>query len=223
MLSKLPDTMNEEYQAHNQINLPVPELDVQSGPSNESMSRAGRMIKGAKLLVETGVVITEVTPLNEMIRYGAFALSVSAGNGPLVSGVVLGATNMLIESSAALATADLMSTDKSAKALGWINSKMRKVMPKAKMNPAFEAGVAYLGGSAVVMLAKQIEDPARTINQNRKYGLFTAGWLSTLLTAQGVLASNAITDPNVVNISAGITGTAGVIGIAQWAKKRFSR
>lgn len=190
----------------------------------EGASRFRRALRSAKLAVESAVVAVEVLPVNEAIRYGAFAAAQYYTENPIIAGSVLGLSNLAIEAAAAYATPDIMNTQAGTSVTEWANKKLRRVMPEDKhMGPVVEAGVAYLGGTSVVLLAKQVEDPSRTVEQNRKHGLFTAGWLSALLTVQGVLVSNGISNPEPTTIGAAAVGTGGIIALANYAKNKFSR
>lgn len=185
--------------------------------------RFRRTLNAVKIGFEAAVVGAEVLPVNEAIRYGAFAVAqVNYGN-PIMGGLVLGGVTMLIEGGAALAASDLLSTHQGIKVTSWAKDKLNKIVPENnRMSPLVESGVAYLGGSAVVLVAKQIENPERTKNQNRKHGLFTAAWLSGVLAVQGALAANGISNPNNGSVGAAIFATAGVIGAARWAKGRVN-
>jgi len=59
-----------------------------------------------KRTAQTTVILGELSPANEAIRYGAlaFALSITDG-GPLVGAMALGLTTLLVEGAAAVATA----------------------------------------------------------------------------------------------------------------------
>lgn len=200
------------------IKLPIDERNM---VTRGLMAGVKRTLGRVKTIGETAIVIAEVTPVNEVLRYGAFAAAQAATGNPIVAGTVLGLSTLAIEGGAAIATADLLDTNRGKTLSHWANKKFRKIVPeRTKIHPVAEAGIAYLGGSAVVLMAKQTEDPTRTFEKNRRHGLFTAGWLSALLTAQGVLASNGISNPRPVEIGVAIAGTLGVAVGATVAKNK---
>jgi hypothetical protein len=182
-------------------------------------------INAVRYAAETGVVIAELSPLNEIMRYGAFGIAQAKTGNPMIAGAVLGGANLVIEGAAGLVTADLLGTERGKEITEKVSTKMRRILPEGvHMNPAVEAGVAYGGGSAVVLAARQIEDPSRTVEQNRRHGLLTAGWTSALLATQGLLAANGISNPEPKSIAVALLGTGGVAaGIAKgksWAGRK---
>lgn len=194
------------------------DVDAISVQETTRLRQFGTTIKN---LAATAIVAAEVLPINEAIRFGAFGAAQMATQNSLAAGAALGAATLIVEGSAALATADLLETNNGKQVIGWANDKLKKVIkPGTSMSPLVEAGVGYMGGSAVVMLAKQAEDPTRTLKQNRRHGVFTAGWMSATLTVQGVAVANGINHPGPLSISGAALGTAGVVAAANWAKNK---
>lgn len=172
--------------------------------------------------LEVGVVALEVAPTNEALRFAAFGAAQAIWKNSLLSGAVFGVSTLLIEGGAAVAAADLLDTQKSKKAIGKINKKLERIIPsRARMSPIAEAGVGYLGGSAIVLAEKQREDPSRTKEQNTRHGLFTAGWLAGTCTVQGVLMAEGVADLEPKKIGITLIGLASVIAAARWAKNRM--
>ncbi len=197
--------------------------DVNGAEHAAGTSNFRDRMTAAKTAIETAVIAVEVLPLNEALRYGAFAAFTATNPNPILGGLVLGGATLAIEGSAAVATADLLGTERGKKAIAWTNEKLTKIIPEGtKMSLPAEAGLAYLGGSAVVVAEKMRENPERTPEQNRRYGLVTAAWLSGVLAVQGTLAANGIHNPEPETIGLGLLGIASVPVLANWAKKRFS-
>lgn len=140
-----------------------------------------------KRTVQGAIIAGEASLINEALRYGALTYMLSnTSGGWVIGGATLGLTTFAVEASAALATAGLITTGKSDRMLTKINEKIEKYLPNNfEMNPGVEAGVAMIGGSAVVVAEKQREDQTRTVAENRKHGLFTAGWMSAYFTVEG--------------------------------------
>jgi hypothetical protein len=204
-------------------------LDDHIDPPSVSVESAKKggvrpMLQRAKTAAELAVVAAEVTPANEALRFGAFAAVIADGAPPVVSGLVLGATTLAIEGGAALATADLLRTKTGSKVLEWVNRKMSRIIPEdAKMSPLMEAGVAYAGGSAIVLAEKQRENPSRIFGENVRHGLFTAGWLSGTVAVQGTLIAEGVHTPSPTSIGLGVIGAASVPLAARWARRRGER
>lgn len=187
--------------------------------------RLTRTLQVAKRAVEISVITVEVGPTNELIRYGAFGAALVETRNPVIGAAVLGGSTLLVEGAAALATADVISSDRATQAYNWINNRLEKVIPNnARMSPLVEGGIALYGGSVVVMAEKQRENPHRTKEQNRKYGLFTAGWLSGVLAVEGALIANGVdnySDPKSVGAAFVVLG--GLAAGAKWAKNHLKK
>ncbi len=182
-------------------------------------------LKRGILALETAVVLTEVSPLNEVLRLGVGGyFAYKTGGNPLLSGIALGGANLLIEGGGALATADLLDTSGGTKAVGWVANKLRKTLGKDKLNkelhPLTEASLAYLGGSSIVLVAKQIKNPERTVTENRRHGLFVSVWTSGVLAVQGGSLVDAISNPSARSIATASASIGVIVSGALWAKKR---
>lgn len=171
----------------------------------------------SKRAAQTTIVGAGLLPFNEAFRYGmlGFALENTTG-GPLVGAATLGLATLAVEAPTALSAASLLETEASTKTIHKINSVAEKIFKgNIKMNPTMEAGVALIGGSAVVLFEKQREDDSRTLQQNRRHGLFTASWMSAYFTAEGAFIGYNSTDGSFLNpksigatlIAAALTGT----------------
>ncbi|HSX44950.1 MAG TPA: hypothetical protein VLF39_02455 [Candidatus Saccharimonadales bacterium] len=208
-----------------------PEIPIQIEKStdilNEDVDTSSKLRKAyhvAKRAVQVGVIAAEVGPGNEAIRFGAFAASQFVTHNPLVGGAVLGGSTFVVEGAAALATADLITTEKSTKAISWVNSKLHKIVPEdAKMTPVTEAGVAMVGGSVVVLAEKQREDPTRTAQENRRHGIFTAGWMGGVFALEGALISEGIANySDIKKVGPAVLGFAGVTWAFNKAKSKLT-
>src|SRR3990167_286398 len=178
-----------------------------------------------KRALQSTVIALEVSPANEAMRYGAFGAVLTQTRNPLIGAAVLGGSTLLVEGAATLATADLIASERANKTINWINGKLNKYVPAdAKMPPVAEAGVAMLGGSVVVLAEKQREDPTRTAEQNRRHGMFTAGWLAGVLAGEGALVAHGgegYYDPK--SIGAALIAVGGLAAGAKWAKNRIKK
>lgn len=158
-----------------------------------------------KRALESTIMVMEVTPLNESLRYAAFAASQVAWGGPVSGMIALGGTNLVIESLAAVAAADWLSNKPEQtrikdgwmrKALDWTEAKVDKVVPReGKMNRAMEAGIAFLGGTAVLQWAKDRQEPTMNRREKSVYGLRWAAATSGMVAVQGAFGGDAINSP----------------------------
>lgn len=214
-----PDQSLEITAINEALSEPV-DIDSREPTVSGSSSR----LHAAKTSIELAIVAAELSPLNEIMRFTPYAATVAGNSHPLISGAVLGGATLAVEGAAALATADLLDSEKGKKIVGWVNDKTGKLFAgDIKMSPVAEAGVAYLGGSAVVLAEKQREDPTRTAEQNRKHGIWTASWLAGTLAVQGALLAEGIQSPDPQSIGIALVAAAGVPAIAKWAKNLASR
>lgn len=170
---------------------------------------AASYVQRLKFAAQTAIVAAEVLPVNEAMRYGsALATQAATGNSTLAA-TALGVSTLAIEWLAADSTASLMGTNRGMRTFKRLNEKTERITKGRKMSPPVEVGVAYFGGSAVVLVAKQIESPDRTVKQNKRHGRLTAIWLSSLLTVQYGLAANGIQNPSAATIGGALAVTAG--------------
>jgi hypothetical protein len=173
-----------------------------------------------KRSVQLGVVATQLSFANEMMRYGAltYALSNTDG-GAIIGGLVLGATTFAVESASVLAGSSLLTTKSNKKTIEKVNGVIEKVIPdNIKMNKPIEFGLAMTGGSVVVLAEKQRENIHRTTRENIKYGLFTAGWMSAYFALEGAYIGHNSTEGSVLNPST-IGAFALALGISVVAAK----
>lgn len=183
-----------------------------------------------KRTVQTTIVGAELSLFNEAARYGslAFALANTEG-GPLVGAVALGATTFMVEAPAAVAAADLADSDTGNRAIRKVNDFIeRKFKKNFKMNPILEAGVAMTGGSAVVTVEKKRENPAISKTENRRHGLFTAGWMSAYFSLEGAFIGWNSRGGDVINgqtvgstiLALGLTATGSALALRNQLKSK---
>lgn len=191
--------------------------DVTQNQSDQKTHPLVRTFQGA-------IIAAEVGPLNEALRAGIFtAAMVHSEGSPLAGALAYGGATLLVEGTAAVATAGLLGSDRGSSAVHKVTEKLNSSLPEgAKMNKLTEAGVALLGGSVVAMTAKQVENPTTTASDSRAYGLKTAGWLTGVCAVQGALMAHGIEtmDPSWIGI--GALSVGGVYAAARWARGRQS-
>lgn len=174
-----------------------------------------------KILAST-VLAAELSPVNEALRFAAFGWAQYKTGDPMIASAVFAGSTLAVEGTAALVTAEVLDTEKSKGLMGRVNERLSKMkLDRVRTNPAAEAGIAMLGGSAVTMLVKQQQSPERTKEQNRKYGLKVAVGISAVCAAQGYAVSEGISSPSVETVGVAVAALGGVVAGASWLKNRI--
>ncbi len=181
------------------------EAHINNGNRNWTSTSMGRLIAGS-------VIVAEVTPVNELLRYGAFGLAVASQDNPVVSAAVLAFTTLGIEGAAAFVAADILDTDRGNKTTAKINDVIdrRNLNGVLRTGPVSEFSVALIGGSAITTFVKHRQDPSRTRRQNRRFGVLTTVEMTATMGATGYLTARGIETPNVQTIGAALLSGTGV-------------
>ncbi len=142
---------------------------------------------------------------------------------PVVTGMAFGASTAIIESAAALFTAEAFDSRHGQKLATKVKDKLTKVgIPEdARTNTPIDFGVSLLGGSAVAIAVKHAQDPSRTKEQNRSFGLRMTLGTSAICGALGYAAAEGIANPGVETIGAAAVAIGGVGYFAGWAKNKL--
>lgn len=192
------------------------------------LATAGMVLKTTG---EIGIVTAEVTPLNEALRVAAAVAAQAKGLDPIAVGAVYGAATMFIEGAATFAAADLLHREKgqkfsqkfaelTIKGLGKIGIT---VSDGLKLSPTTHVGIGLLGGSAPLLMAKNVEDSGRTKEQDRKYGLRASAGMAGACAIQGYLTSKAIEAPDIRTIGTAVLAVGGMFALFKPLKNRIKR
>lgn len=180
--------------------------------NHTEISDKSSFLHNIRRAVEIAMVGIEVSPLNEAIRFGAIGVAIASGADPVAVGAVAGGVTMAVESGGAVAAAGLLTSHNGDRAIGWINTKLEeslKISPEAEFSPLTKAGIAFLGGSAIVSAVKYRENPEMTESENRNYGLISATALAGSASVMGYAFSKGIELPGPQMVGAGLI-TAGI-------------
>jgi len=179
---------------------------VNNGNRNWTSTAMGRIIAGS-------VIVAEVSPINELIRYGALGVAITSQDSAVVSAAVFATTTFCVEGSAAFVAADMLDTDTGNKTVTKINNAIdrRNLSGVLKTGPASEFAVSLFAGSAITTVVKHRQDPERTRSQNRKFGIFTATEMAVTMGATGYLAAKGIETPNTQTIGGALLFGTGVV------------
>ncbi|MDZ7786506.1 MAG: hypothetical protein U5L95_05320 [Candidatus Saccharibacteria bacterium] len=219
----MPEFQEDKFEFENR-GTEVEGAEIDDQP--ESLRELGRFASirdKAKYIIETGVVGLIVSPANEIFTYApAAAVQASTGN-TLTAACTLGGLNALFQGAGTVASADLLDTNTSNKAVSWLNERLTKVTKGKRYisNPVVEANLAYWGGSSVVLAARQVENPSINKRERLKYGLFTTAWTSPVLTTQWLTVGNSIEDPSMTNIGVAGAATVGFFGALKYIKDKY--
>lgn len=175
----------------------------------------GQKIKYAGQVMILGAVIS---PLNEAARLPVAIATQLETHNSVAAGIALSAATFLIEKAGAWSTADLIDSKYGGKVFEWLHEKTEKVLKGRKMSAPVEALVGYGGGAAVVMAAKQAEDPTRTLEENQRHGTVTSGWLAGVVGLQWMSGGNAIQNPTPVNVGLALASTVGAYAGVKFAQ-----
>jgi len=181
-----------------------------------------------KRSVQWAIVAGELGPANEAIRAAVFTSAMVASGGDVwVGAAAAGGSTLLIEGAAALATADLITSDKGVDVIKKTNEKLEKYLKipqEAKPTGLAMAATAFLGGSVVAMTVDQRSNPNRTKAETRNFGLKVSAGLAGALALMGAGAANGIehiTDPKAVGL--GLLTIGGIYTGAKAIVKRVRR
>lgn len=199
----------------------LPDL-VDTIDGDEDLSFMHKTYKRVKYTGQAAVLGLVISPANEAVRLPVAIAAQAHTNNSLVAGTVLGLSTFAFEFTGARNTASLMDTHRGGKVFEWLNDKKEKVLKGRKMSVPVEAMVGYFGGAAVVLAAKQAEDPTRTLEQNRRHGLLTSGWMGAVMGVQWMSGGNALQNPTPTNIGVALATTVGAYSGVKLAQSRQS-
>ena len=195
-------------------------------PSDKHASKLHGRLQKTKRAVQGTVVAAELFPLsNEGFRYGSAAYALTETHNPAVGAAVLGATTLLIEGAGALAASELLANKGANRVLEWVHKKADKKLHGATKIPAAgEVAIAMTLGTPALLTAKNAADPTRTVEQNRRHGLFTASWMAGIFAGEGELLGKAAYnyhDPKLW--AANIVAAGGLASLIVWSKAQLNR
>lgn len=189
---------------------------IQPKTENWAESPAGAAIAG-------GIIAAEVSPINEALRFGALGIALKVTGDPVLAAGAMAGTTLLVEGVAGVAAADLLATRNASKAVdkvhGWLGRKSHGAVPET--NLVTELGIANFTGSAIMTGLKHAQDPTRTREENRKYGITMASYMAGFSGVLGYLTAEGITAPSPTTIGLGAIAIGGAYGAYKMGKKKF--
>ncbi len=175
--------------------------------------------------VAAGVIAAEVSPLNEVLRGAAAAGVLFATRDPFIAAGAFTAATAIIEGGAAITAAEALDSKFGKGMVSKVNHKLRAVgiREDARTNAVTDYGVGLLGGSAVAMLVKQAQDPERTKEKNRNFGLKITAGTTAMVGGLAFAAAEGIANPSVETIGATTVAVGGLATFIGWAKKKLGK
>ncbi len=174
----------------------------------------------SKRTLQAGFLSFEASFGNEASRYAVFGATYQATQGnTLASAFAFGLATFAIEGLAAVVAADVLSGKGTKKALEKVHQSVEKITGKnfesnKEIPLPLRAAIAMVGGTAVLLAAKQVVHPERSKEENVVSGLRTAGCMGVYFTAEGVLTGEALGSFGVPKtIVGGLLLLAGVTGM----------
>lgn len=171
----------------------------------------GRLRERLLNLGRAAVIAAEVTPANEALRFTAFGAAQAISGDPAIGALAYGGSTLAIEGSAGMATASALNTESGKKGIEKLNSLLEKIglPPNVKTSKSTKAATALMVGTAANVALKHREEPGRSREENRNYGLKNAASLAGVCAVQGYLMSKGISAPSLETIGAGIAALGG--------------
>jgi hypothetical protein len=173
---------------------------------------------------KTAMLAIELSPANEVMRFGALGLAAVATKDPAVGALVLGGSTAIVEGGGVFAASKWVAEDRVKTVLDNIHAKLgdkpilKYLSPRRYLSDGKEVSFlaeATIGmhlGSVAVMEAKQREDPTRTEADARRRGLITTAWLSGIFAVEGALIAKGIEEydnPRTWMVGAALAGLWG--------------
>ena len=192
------------------------------------LSATGRIGHLATRSAQTTLVLLQVSPANEVVRFGAFGAAEAVAHSPVTGALSYGLATLGVEAAGALAGAPLLDTKPSERITGFLNRKLSKVSKGTEQTEQREyskttkLGTAFIGGTVAAMALEKLEDPTRTAQHNRRFGLWTSAWLAGACAVQGAAMSEGINLASSDTKVAGIAAATVTVGAAGgWLKRRL--
>lgn len=150
-----------------------------------------RWLPTAKRAGQVAVAATVLSPANEAIRLSAMGAGYVASHSPAMGALTAGGSTAVLELAGAYAAAGLLGTETGGRFSEALGRKMKKVLPE-KLSPVTKATTTLGLGTVVGMAIEQAEDPTRTVQQNRRYGLITSAWLGGATAVGGAAGAETV-------------------------------
>lgn len=196
----------------------VPPLNVENNDPGQPEPAESRVRAAIGTTVAGGVVAAEMTPANEAIRLAAFGAVYAATGDGLAATAAGAATALALEGSAAVAATHLLQSGRSSKAMEWMNSKLSNSKLGAfaveKTNVAIDAGITLLGGTAILLSVKHLQDPERTKAEDVHTGIISTLGVTALTAAYGAASSMGVENldnPLIAGTAAGLLIGGGIV------------
>jgi hypothetical protein len=187
-----------------------------------------RWLRHTLSTIEAALVIIDLNPLiSEPIRFGSLFATIAVTNSVALSALAFGGTTLILDLFGALATADLLATDRATNLI----SGTKKLISRAgfgrvlniKTGLASDFSITLLVGTPITLILKQTQDPKRSREDNLKLGFALSGAASVMSAVQGGAMVTGFWQPSAAGITLTVLAVVSLIAIPTWLKKRFNR
>ncbi|HVA10935.1 MAG TPA: hypothetical protein VNG32_02090, partial [Candidatus Dormibacteraeota bacterium] len=178
---------------------------------------------------QTALVLLQVSPANEVVRFGAFGAGEAMTHSPVMGALTYGLSTLGVEVAGTLAGAPLLDTGPSERITNFLNRKLSRVTAdreseQREYSRTTKLSTAFIGGTVPAMALEKLEDPTRTPEHNRRFGLWTSAWLAGACAVQGAAMSEGIDlASNNTKLAAGAAGVAAAGAAGGWLKRRLRK
>jgi hypothetical protein len=173
------------------------------------------------------IVLAEVTPANEALRLSIAGVAEAALHSPFATTAAFAAATLAIEGGAAVATARLLENETAGRAVDWLHDKAAKVgiggEDGYKTGALSDLTIGTVGGSAVAVFAKHVQDPDRTFAQNARFGVLNSAAVTAVASPVVYGFTRLAETVGWENVGIGAAVAAGAIGLKGWIGSRFKR
>lgn len=158
------------------------------------------------------MIVVELSPLNELIRYGLFAASLAANASPLSAALILTLSTAVMEVLAALAFLYVV-----------VNAPKHGIMDRLRrrtksyqitsLSPWLLIGLAYVGGLAIALCARYLFSKDWRPKRELIVAAYVQGIVCAMLFVQGYLLAYGIDTPGTFGVGLALVSIAGAIAI----------
>lgn len=158
------------------------------------------------------MIVVELSPLNELIRYGLFAASLAANASPLSAALILTLSTAIIEFLAALSFVYLVMNAPQHGIMDRLRQRAKSYQLNS-MSPWLLIGLTYVGGLAIALCARYLFSKDWRPKRELIVAAYVQGIVCAVLFVQGYLLAYGIDTPGTFGVGLALVSIAGAIAI----------
>lgn len=206
---------------------PAPGFDEDASVTPEIVRESGlrAVINRARYAADSAIVGLEISPANEAARGAVFAYSQTLSSNPVVGALAYGGATLAIETTAAVAAADLFSSGRGKQVADKVRSRIERFIPEGvtEIPTIAEYSIGLVGGSAVAVASQEVVVPSqdRSFSDRLRYGMGNVLRVTGVCAVQGAAMTEGIHSPSPLTIGAAVGALGGGLyaakkGLARW-------